>query len=396
VSDPTQWQSPAGSGWAPPAAPNGWAPPQGEGPAPQYGQYAPQPAPGNSGWTPPPKPGLIPLRPLDIGTLLGASFQVLRRNPKPMFGFTVLLTGLTSLVGIGVTGVVTFFALGRIESAPADELDLILAGSIGSIVLSALVPMVLSTLAFAILQGVVTLEVARGSLGEKNRLPELWRLAKGRVGALVGWSALLLLAGLLGIGAVAGVIALGAVLGGAVGTAIGIGIALLLGVGMLVLAAWIGTKLSFVPSALMLERRTLRDAIRRSWSLTNGAFWRILGVQLLVSAIVQTAVSIITMPLSLVASIAPALIAPNGEVGPGLIIAGVVYVLSIVLTIIASSIAYVMQCSVVALLFIDRRMRVEGLDLVLQRYVDARAAGREAEDPFGAPAEPARAGSSWA
>lgn len=393
MSDPTQWQSPSGGGWAPPSGPSGWAPPQSEQPAPQYGQYAPQPGAGQGGWTPPPKPGLIPLRPLDIGTLLGASFQVLRRNPKPMFGFTVLITGVTSLIGLAVTGVVTFFAIGRIESAPADEVDLILAGSIGAIVVSALVPLVLSTLAFAILQGVVTLEVARASLGERNRLPQLWALARGRIGALVGWSALVLLAGVLGIGVVAGVIALGAVLGGAVGTVIGVVIALLLGLGMLVLAVWIGTKLTFVPSALMLERRTLGDAFKRSWSLTNGAFWRVLGVQLLVSFIVQTAVSIITMPLSLVASIAPALIAPNGEVGAGLVVAGVVYILSIVLTIIASSIAYVMQCSAIALLFIDRRMRTEGLDLTMQRYVDARAAGREAEDPFGAPA---RNDSPWA
>ncbi len=381
MSDPTQWQAPSGGGWAPPSAPAGWEPPQGP-PPPRYGPSAAQPGPGSGGWTPPPKPGLIPLRPLDFGTLLGASFQVLRRNPKPMFGFTVLLTGLTTLVGLAVTGAVAFFAFLRIDAAAPEDVDLVTAGSIGSIVVASLVPMVLSMLAFAVLQGIVTLEVARGALGERNRLPQLWRLAKGRVGALVGWSALVLAAGVVGLAAIAGVIALGAVLGGGVGVAVGIAIALVLGLGMVVLAAWVGTKLSFVPSALMLERRTLRDALRRSWSLTAGAFWRILGIQLLVSFIVQTALSIVTAPLSFILGMASALIAPNGEVGPAAAIAIGVYVLTIVLTIVASSIGYVMQCSVVALLYLDRRMRTEGLDLVLQRTVDARAAGREAEDPF--------------
>lgn len=383
MSDPTQWQAPSGGGWAPPPAPTGWAPPQAQSAPPQYGQRtAPQPGPGGSGWTPPPKPGLIPLRPLDFGTLLGASFQVLRRNPKPMFGFTVLLTGLTTLIGLGVTGTVAFFAFSRIDAAAPDDVDLVTAGSIGSIVVASLVPMVLSMLAFAVLQGIVTLEVARGSLGERNRLPQLWRLAKGRVGALIGWSALVLAAGVVGLAAIAGVIALGAALGGGVGAAVGIAIALLLGLGMVVLAAWIGTKLSFVPSALVLERRSLRDALRRSWSLTGGAFWRILGIQLLVAVIVQTALSIVTAPLSFILGIASALIAPNGELGPGAAIAIGAYVLTIVVTIIASSIGYVMQCSVVALLYLDRRMRTEGLDLVLQRTVDARAAGHEAQDPF--------------
>ncbi|GMA27974.1 glycerophosphoryl diester phosphodiesterase membrane domain-containing protein [Arenivirga flava] len=375
MSDPTQWQAPSGAGWAPPSAPAGWAPPQ-------EPSLPPRPGPAGSGWTPPPKPGLIPLRPLDFGTLLGASFQVLRRNPKPMFGFTVLLTGLTTLIGLAVTGTVAFFAIGRIDAATAEDVDLVTAGSIGSIIVAALVPMVLSMLAFAVLQGIVTLEVARGSLGERNRLPQLWRLAKGRVGALIGWSALVLAVGVLGLVAVAGVIALGAALGGAVGAAVGIAIAVVLGLGMVVLAAWLGTKLSFVPSALVLERRTLREALHRSWSLTAGAFWRILGIQLLVSFIVQTAVSIVTTPLSFIVGMASALIAPNGELGPGAAIAIGAYVLTIVLTIIASSVGYVMQCSVVALLYLDRRMRTEGLDLVLQRTVDARAAGREAEDPF--------------
>jgi hypothetical protein len=86
VTDSTSWQPPAGT--TPPAAPSPYAPPS---PAPQQPGWAPPGPP--AGWTPPPKPGLIPLRPLTFGTLLGASFQVLRRNPRPTFGFSLLVTG---------------------------------------------------------------------------------------------------------------------------------------------------------------------------------------------------------------------------------------------------------------------------------------------------------------
>ena len=102
MTDDTAWQAPGGapvpSAAPPPVAPPGpvYGPPQ---PAPPYGP--PQPAPvavgTTPGWTPPPKPGLIPLRPLDLGTLLGASFRTLRRNPRPTFGMALLVQGIVSV-----------------------------------------------------------------------------------------------------------------------------------------------------------------------------------------------------------------------------------------------------------------------------------------------------------
>ena len=82
-------------------------------------------------------------------------------------------------------------AISRIESALAEDVDAIAAGSIALIILAGLVAVALSLVASAILQGVVSLEVARGTLGEKLRLGGLWRAARGRIGALIGWTLLL-------------------------------------------------------------------------------------------------------------------------------------------------------------------------------------------------------------
>jgi Membrane domain of glycerophosphoryl diester phosphodiesterase len=372
VSDNTPWQSPAGgSATAPPPSPYANA-----------GSTPPPPA-GAPGWTPPPKPGLIPLRPLTLGTLLGASFQVLRRNPRPMFGFSLLLTGVIFVFALLVVGFVTFFAFSRVSSATGADQDAVEAGSVATIILSALVPVVLSIVVTAILQSIVVLEVARGTLGEKLKLAGLWRQAKGRIGAVIGWSLLLTGAAVLALVILSAVIGLIIAFGGTAGIVIGVILGVLAAGGALVLAFWLGTRLCLVPSALMLERLPLRAAIARSWSLTTGYFWKTLGIQLLVAVIVQTVAGIISAPLQVLLSFGSFLLNPNGE-GDGFIAAAVVlYVLTIILSIVFGAIAAVIQSATTALIYIDIRMRKEGLDLELNRFVEARQAGNSSvADPY--------------
>ena len=53
-----------------------------------------------------------------------------------------------------------------------------------------------------------------------------------------------------------------------------------------------------------------------------------------------------------------------------------------------------MQAALVAVIYIDLRMRKEGLDLELERYVELREAGQPVGDPYAVP-EPAAA-PAWA
>ncbi|CAN5216404.1 hypothetical protein BH11ACT4_BH11ACT4_02470 [soil metagenome] len=374
MSESTSWQPPAGSGATPPPPSSPFSPASGApGPVTQ----------GTPGWTPPPKPGLIPLRPLTLGVLLGAAFQVLRRNPRPTFGFALLVTGLVTILGLVVVGLVTFFALARTVTATEADAATLGAGSVAMIILSGLVPVVLSIVASAVLQGVISLEVARGTVGEKLRLPGLWRAARGRIGALIGWSLLLTAAVIVALAVIGVLIGLIVAFGGTVGIVIGVLLGLLAGAIALVLAVWLGTKLSLVPSALMLERLPLRDAVRRSWSLTTGYFWRTFGILLLVVFIVQTVAGVITTPLSVLLGLGAGLINPNGD-QTGLIIAGIVlYALTIIVSVVFGAIASVVQSATPALIYIDLRMRKEGLDLELSHFVEARQAGdATVTDPY--------------
>lgn len=431
MSDPTSWQAPGSAeGGADPAAPGeqrptdsaapgqggpgygapGYGPPQGApyGPLatpphpPGYGGYPaptgypqpgypqpgyPQPGyggysgynasgPGPQGWVPPPKPGLIPLRPLGFGTLIGAPFQVLRRNPKPTFGSALLIQIAVMLVTGVTVGAVVAFAFARVGMADAADQGTIAAGGVALIILAALVSVAVSLVGSALLQGVIVTEVARGTLGEKPRMRELWRGIVGRRWALVGWICAATAAAALAIGVIVLLVWLLVALGATAG---GVAIAIAGGLALLALWAWLGVKLCLVPSVIVLERAGLATAIARSWTLTGRSYWRILGVLVLVSVICQGAAQVVTMPLSLVYGLILGLLAPTS--GGSSDVSGVIastigfYAVYLVITLVIGAIVQVVQSATGALIYLDARMRREGLDLHLMRYVEARQYG---------------------
>jgi hypothetical protein len=380
VTDNREWQAPGGIPAPPAAAP---APPTGMAntPPPPPGAVSPPPP---VGWTPPPKPGLIPLRPMTLGTILGAAFRVLRRNPRPTFGVALLVEGVIFVVSLLLIGGTDIFVLTRIGSASDQDQPAIAAGSVAIALIAASVPLLLSIAGSAFLQGIIVLEVSRATLGEKQTLGRLYTRGKGRFWALIGYTLLLALAVVVVVGVIVGLIVLFVA---TLGTA-GIVLAVLLGIlGFLALVVaffWLGTKLSMLPSALMLERLTIRAAIARSWSLTNGYFWRTLGIQLLVSAIVSVAQQVVTTPLSIVVGIFVPLIDPNGQMsGTTVAVIAVFGVLSLVLVVVFAAITAVISTSTTALIYLDLRMRKEGLDLDLARFAEARQAGDTSlPDPY--------------
>ena len=389
MSDSSPWQSPDSSSadgtkpLAPPAPSSaytaGSAPavaPGTPGTPPRYGTAAP-------GWTPPPKPGLIPLQPLGLGTILSASLLVLRRNPRPTFGLSLLIMSLVTVGSLVLVGIVTFAGVERTLSASESDAATIEAGATAGLILSAFFAVALSLVGGAILQGIVSLEVARGTVGERLRLRGLWNAAKGRIGALIGWSALVMVAVFIGIAVVGGVSVLLFTFGDTAG--IVFGVLTMLG-GFLIagfLAAWLGTFFAFVPSALMIERLPLMLAIRRSWSLVRGNFWRTLGILLLIMVIVNIVSSVVTAPLSVIGGLGVGLLNPTGNEEAGIVGFIVLYIVTIVVSVVISAVTIVIQAAAPALLYIDMRMRKEGFDLELARFVEARNAGDlSVPDPY--------------
>jgi hypothetical protein len=274
---------------------------------------------------------------------------------------------------------------------------------VGWAIVLGIVSLVVSAVSTSLLQGIVVNEVARETLGEKLTLGSLWRLTRSRVGALIGWTLLLSVA----LGAGVFVLAIIAVLlfaGGGAMIGVGVAYSVLAGLGAVVIAVWLSTKLALVPSAIVLERLTIGAAMKRSWRLTVGYFWRTLGVIVLIGLIVYAVTQIITFPIAIIGSFVSLLVNPTGlgasasdpSVGQVFLSQLGINVVSTVVTAVIGAVLAVVQSSAVALIYLDLRMRKEGLDLQLIRFVEARQAGatglpdpyQPAEHPAGATAYP--------
>lgn len=366
---------------------------QGYGGAPGYNS-----APG---WTPAVKPGLIPLHPLTFGALLGKPFAALRHNPKVLFGFAIVVQLIVAIITGAVVGAVLVFTFLRIETLTPSHPDFypVLWGSIA---INALVVIAMGfvSLAFtAIMQGVVAANIGYAALGEKPSLGRLWRLMRPALWRLVGWSVLQALAAFVMIAIIGGIIALG-IMAGVGGSGEGVALAVVFGVvlvlGMIPLWVWLSTKLLLVPSILVLERPGLREALVRSWRLTRGRFWVIFGVTFLVNAIMSTAVSVVSMPLSFIGSLFGSLIAPTGaNDASGIAVYIIASIAPQLLVFALQAVTVVVLCAAAAFIYLDCRMRYEGLDHSLISYLERRDQG-VSDDQLGDPfaVDPARAVSS--
>jgi len=320
--------------------------------------------------------------------VLGASFQVLRRNPRPTFGAALLLNALVVFLSTGISTVIVVSGLERASRADFADADTIFAGTIALALVATLLAVGISIVAQALLQGIISLEVSRATLGEKLTLRQLFDLGRGRWWALIGWTALL---GAVVMAALAVLIGLSLgffVVGDPLAIAGGV-VVLLIGVlGLIVVSVWIGTMLAFVPAAIVIERLPLGTAVRRSWRLVRGGFWHILGTLLLVAIMVNIAASVVTTPFQLAATFAAPLVNPAGEVETDLTVFLALNLVVVAITAVVGAIGAVLTTAAASLLYIDRRMRTEGLDLELQRHVELRATGAAGTDPYRAAPHP--------
>ena len=284
-----------------------------------------------------------------------------------------------------VTAIVTPISVAmftRASQASLADQEALTAGAVLVTALTALGTAILSSALTGIVQGIISLEVARGTVGERHTVRSLWRAARGRLLVVIGWtllvSAVVTSAFVIIVMIVVGLIAAA----GPAGAVIGVLLALLLGAGAIVASAWIGTKLALVPAILLIERRTLGVAIRRSWRLTDGSFWRIFGTILLVNVIINVASQVVVTPISLFGGFAAVIIDPNQSADTGLVLMIVTVGLTAIVSVLFTALVMVAQTALPAVFYVDLRMRKEGLDLELQHYVEQVAAGGSPSDPY--------------
>ncbi|YAF75249.1 glycerophosphoryl diester phosphodiesterase membrane domain-containing protein [Sphingomonas sp. G5] len=333
-------------------------------------------------WTPASRPGIVPLHPYGFGTILGRSFVALRHNPKVLLGFALVVQAVAYIVVTAAIAGVAIASFSRLDTVPygSDDYDAIIAGSIALTAIAALVLGILSGVLGVVVQGIVVAEVAHAVVAEKPSLRAVWARVRPVFWRLVGYSALTVGAVVLLVGVLAGIVALLVIAATWVGALVGV----LFFLALIPLYLWLTPKLFLVPSVIILERAPVFRAIARSWQLTRGRFWSTLGVVVIISVVFGVVAQIISLPLSLFGGFVPSIIAPTGESGAGALVGLiVVQVVGQFGILLVQCIALVVQSTSAVLVYVDARMRVEGLDHDLQSYVEARDSGAaELSDPY--------------
>lgn len=332
-------------------------------------------------WTPAPRAGIVPLHPLSFGTILGRSFTALRQNPRVLLGFALGIQMLVYVILIAVVGGVTFATFSRLATVTpgSPDFEAIFAGSVAITIVTGVVLGIAGTAMTVIVQAVVVADVAHGVVAEKLTVGALWRRVRPAFWRLIGYTFLsvgvILLAVALVVGAVIGI--------SFAALPVGIVLGILCVLAAIPLALWVTTKLLLVTPILVLERSGVFAAIARSWRLTRGRFWPALGVWILIQITFSAVAQLVSIPFSLLGSILSSTIAPTGASDPTSIITLIVTSLATqIVTLLIQSVALVVYSSAATLVYVDCRMRREGLDLDLQSYVDQRHAGAGAADPY--------------
>jgi hypothetical protein len=378
-SGPPGWGTPPGAsgppGWgAPPARPTPSPGPRpGQGGA-QPNQWGPQPNQWGARpdqWGPPTAgnwsnrgPGIVPLRPLAIGEIFDGAIRAIRSNPRTMVGFSAIVIALLTLLAT----LPQAFVLSSLVNSPlldpegssnvevSDVAELLRAGGL-SVVVNAL-QFVLAT---TIVSGLLIVAVDNAVRGQSLNPAQLWTRCRPRLFGVLGLACLVVLTLPL--------IMLVTMLPGLIvvflpsGTVAG---AILLLIGALAgfagfMAVYFGFWAVAAP-ALLLENLGVFAALRRSFRLVRGSFWRVFGIGLLTAVITYFIRQVFVIPFSLIGGLVSVTQDSDGF-GASL----VQLLIGDIGTVLAGAVLYPFTAGVTALLYLDLRMRREGLDVDLMR-----------------------------
>jgi hypothetical protein len=267
-----------------------------------------------------PQPGIVPLRPLAAGEILDGTFAAIRRNPAATVG---LSTGVYAVYGVAAGTVVGLTA--HTSDATRNLLQVLLVASY--IVITAM------------LTGALSIVVSEATIGTTVTPGAVWSRVRPRGAQLVLLSVVV-----------------------AILTAIGV-------IGLVVGAVWVWVMLSVATPVFVLEGGTIGAALRRSRHLIEGAWWRTFGVLLMGAVISVLTILVLAIPLAVIDRAAGTGVLGGGTHQSGAQLGVYEFVMD-VLTGVATPIS----AGVTALLYVDRRIRVEGLGTTLAQAARERAA----------------------
>jgi hypothetical protein len=303
-----------------PPAPPAWEQP----PPPPIG--TPPVAPAYPGTRPPwaeeIKPGVVALRPLTLAEILDGALRVIRRQPRLTLGIAALVACVQRSFAI-----LFEWAIGALPGTGSSDqpLSATTAATADALALVLVVDAVLGLVLTGLLAPVIA-EAVLGRTLEARALSERLKPLAVR----------LTLAALL------------------------VGVLPFIGLLLVIPGVFLWGAFALAVPALVLERTTVRGAIRRSWQLSVPDWWRVTGIRALAVLIAAVVSFVISVPFALGAD---ATRVGNQTFGIwGLIVLAVGGV-------IATAVTTPFVAAVLGLLYIDRRMRAEALDITLSSAV---------------------------
>jgi hypothetical protein len=305
---------------------------------------------------------VIPLRPLGVGEILDGAFASIRRNPKAILGLAAVVMTISAVISATITR--TLLNLGGLNlPSPGQQLTTAQATHLVGRAIAVVVPafgltVLLTFIVQAILAGLLAPIIARGVGGQQISAGDAWRVTRPRLPSLLLATLLALLAGLGPLLVLGLLVAIAAVAGS---PPVVYGLLVLLGLAALVLTIWFSTMLSLVTPVVVLENQGPARALARSWRLVNRSFWRVFGITLLAGIIVAIAGGILQLPFSVLGAVS------GSGIGATIVI--------VIGAIAAGTVTRPITAGVTVLLYVDMRMRKEGLDLALRTASGTGQAG---------------------
>lgn len=304
------------------------------------------------GWPPPvwqaPTPGCVPLRPLGVGDILDGSFRVIRRNPKVMLGLSAGVA-VAQLVIVAGFQVLAYALLSDVRvTTTADATAPTSLGPLLSSDAAGLASFVASTLLSAILTGMLTVAITQDVLGVRMSARQVWDRVRPRVWRLVGLAVTVTIVPALGL-------------------------VLCLAPGIWLWGIW-----AVAVPAFMVENTGVGAALGRSRQLVAGTFWRVWGIRALGVLIVTVLSGLIAVPFTVIGLIADDNIFTSGDATRSLPL--LFLLLAALGSAVAATFTAPVRAAIDALLYVDLRMRKEGLDIALQAAV-ARPVAPSAPPP---------------
>ena len=284
------------------------------------------------------------LRPMSLLDILDGMFDLYKSNLATLIGIVAIV-----YVPIQTAGIIARRTIGthsQIESFIVEMANMVFVVIAGFIVMAPLM-----------------LAISEAYLGRKITIVGAYRRMMSRLLPFAGTYALWLLALLSPVVVGGGVIAVifAIVLRSPQDTALMIGamiVGLLIYCAMILAVIAISVPLAFACPTFVAEDKRYVSALRRSWSLVRGHYWRTLGILLLTGLIVITVESAVTTPLLFITGAWKDLL-----MGQKMVTNGTSFMLYGIGDMIISTAIEPIWLIATVLLYYDLRIRKEGYDL---------------------------------